>query len=143
MFNLEQSIANWRQQMLAAGVKTPVPLEELENHLREDIEQHVQAGLDAGTAFKQAAKRLGEAGALTAEFERVENPERKSMKRALIIIAGIVGVLVGMAFVTPAVAQYNHEGVMRNGEPWLFLLGSLLTLAGCGAAVRGFRKSRT
>ena len=44
--------------------------------------------------------------------------------------------------VMPAVAQYRHEGVMRNDEPWLFLIGSLLTLAGCGAAVQGFRKSR-
>ena len=37
MFGLEQAIADWRQQMLAAGIKTPVPLEELEIHLREDI----------------------------------------------------------------------------------------------------------
>jgi 4-hydroxybenzoate polyprenyltransferase len=59
------------------------------------------------------------------------------MKRGVIISVGIVGVLIGMAFVMPAVAQYQHEGAMSHGEPWLFLLGSLLTLAGCGAAVRG------
>ena len=64
------------------------------------------------------------------------------MKRRLIIGVGILGVLVGMAFVMPAVAQYQHEGAMSQGEPWLFLLGSLLTLAGCGAAVRGMIKSR-
>ena len=45
MFNLEKEISEWRQQMLAAGVKSPVPLEELESHLREDIEQQVQSGL--------------------------------------------------------------------------------------------------
>ena len=39
MFDLEQSIADLRRQMLAAGIKTPVPLEELEIHLREEIEQ--------------------------------------------------------------------------------------------------------
>jgi len=37
MFNLEPSIAEWRRQMLAAGVKTPVPLEELESHLRDEL----------------------------------------------------------------------------------------------------------
>ena len=37
MSDLEQSIAEWRKQMLAAGIETPVPLEELEIHLREDI----------------------------------------------------------------------------------------------------------
>jgi hypothetical protein len=47
-----------------------------------------------------------------------------------------------MAFVMPAVAQYQHEGSMSRGEPWLFLLGSLLTLSGCGAAIRGMKKSR-
>ena len=30
MFDLEQAIAGWRRQMQAAGIKTPVPLEELE-----------------------------------------------------------------------------------------------------------------
>jgi hypothetical protein len=39
MFDLEQSIATWRRQMLDAGIKAPVPLEELESHLRDDIEQ--------------------------------------------------------------------------------------------------------
>ena len=39
MFDLEKAIANWRKQMLAAGIKMPAPLEELEIHLREEIEQ--------------------------------------------------------------------------------------------------------
>lgn len=64
------------------------------------------------------------------------------MKRGLIISAGVAGVLVGMALVMPAVAQYQHEGVMKNGEPWLFLIGSLLTLAGCAAAVRNLKRGR-
>ena len=62
------------------------------------------------------------------------------MKRGLIISAGVAGVLVGMALVMPAVAQYRHEGVMRNAEPWLFLIGSLLTLAGLLAAIRSLKK---
>jgi hypothetical protein len=43
MFNLEQAIATWRRQMLAAGLKSPVPLEELESHLREEMEQVARA----------------------------------------------------------------------------------------------------
>jgi hypothetical protein len=64
------------------------------------------------------------------------------MKGGLIITAAIMGVLVGMALVMPAVAQYRHEGDMKNGEPWLFLIGSLLTLAGCAAAIRSLKKRR-
>ena len=52
MFDLEQSIADWRQQMLAAGIKTPVPLEELEIHLREEIERQMKSGLNEQDAFE-------------------------------------------------------------------------------------------
>jgi hypothetical protein len=45
MFDLEKSIAEWRTQMLAAGIKTPVPMEELEIHLREEIEQQMAADI--------------------------------------------------------------------------------------------------
>ena len=44
MFDLEKSIADWRTQMLAAGIKSPVPLEELESHLREEITQQTKSG---------------------------------------------------------------------------------------------------
>ena len=39
MFNLDQSIAAWRQQMVAGGIKSPRVLDELESHLRDDVEE--------------------------------------------------------------------------------------------------------
>ena len=74
MFDLEQSITNWRQQMLAAGIQTPVPLEELELHLREEIEQQMQAGLSASEAFGIAVKKIGQAPELKREFRKVSAP---------------------------------------------------------------------
>jgi hypothetical protein len=68
MFNLEHAIADWRQKLLAAGIETPVPLEELELHLREDVERQMSAGLEASQAFALAVERIGEAGELKAEF---------------------------------------------------------------------------
>ena len=68
MFNLEQSIANWRQQMLAAGIKTPATLEELECHLREEIERQVKAGVSEQNAFKITVVQIGQARELKAEF---------------------------------------------------------------------------
>jgi hypothetical protein len=68
MFSLEQSIAEWRKQMLAAGIKSPVPLEELENHLREEIERQVKVGLSEQQAFHLAARQIGEAEQLNKEF---------------------------------------------------------------------------
>ena len=58
MFNLEQAIVEWRQRMLAAGIKTPVPLEELESHLREDVEQQMRSGFSEQEAFGSAIKKI-------------------------------------------------------------------------------------
>src|SRR5580658_189651 len=70
MFNLEQSIADWRRQMLAAGIKTPVPMEELEGHLRAEIEQQMNAGSSEQGAFSCAVQEIGQAQALKNEFAK-------------------------------------------------------------------------
>jgi hypothetical protein len=70
MFNLEQSIAEWRQRMLAAGIKSPVPLEELESHLREEIERQTKAGMDEQQAFQTTIPQIGQAKELKTEFAR-------------------------------------------------------------------------
>jgi hypothetical protein len=70
MFDLEQFIADWRHQMLAAGVKTPVPLEELELHLREDVEEQRKSGLSEPQAFAAAVRRIGPGKTLNAEFTK-------------------------------------------------------------------------
>ena len=77
MFNLEQSIADWRKQMLSAGIKAPVPLEELEIHLREDIKQQTGAGLSESNAFEISVQRIGRADALEVEFKKVEDAKEK------------------------------------------------------------------
>ena len=71
MFDLEKSIAEWRKQMLAAGIKTPVPLEELEIHLREEIERQTELGLDVQQAFDAALEKIGHANAQNAEFTKI------------------------------------------------------------------------
>jgi hypothetical protein len=70
MFDLEKAIADWRQRMVAAGLKTPVPLAELESHLRDEIERQVKAGLNEPQAFAVAVRELGQPAALKNEFQR-------------------------------------------------------------------------
>ena len=48
--------------MLAAGIKSPVPLEELEIHLREEIEQHIKSGLNEAEAFQAVVEKIGQVG---------------------------------------------------------------------------------
>jgi hypothetical protein len=70
MFNLEQSIAEWRKQMLTAGIKTPVLLEELESHLREEVERQMRAGVNAQFAFDIAVRQIGRGKELKTEFSK-------------------------------------------------------------------------
>jgi hypothetical protein len=72
MFDLEQSIADWRTQMLAAGIKTPVPLEELEIHLREEIERRTKLELSEQEIFNSAVQKIGRAHMIQNEFKKVE-----------------------------------------------------------------------
>jgi hypothetical protein len=71
MFNLDQAIAEWRRQMRTAGIKSSRALEELESHLREEIQGQMQSGMDAPSAFAKAVDCMGEARALKGEFLKV------------------------------------------------------------------------
>jgi len=70
MFDLEQSIGEWRQRMLARGIKSPEPMEELESHLRDEIERQMKSGADAHSAFDATEAIIGQPDALKTEFIR-------------------------------------------------------------------------
>lgn len=93
MFDLEQAIADWRRQMLAAGIKTPVPLEELEIHLREDVEQRMRSGLSTQQAFGIAIKKIGQAPELKMEFKKASAPMEM---QEVIKLAGVIFVAVAL-----------------------------------------------
>jgi len=95
MFNLEQAIEDWRQKMLATGIETPVPLEELELHLREEMERQMRSGLSEEKAFEMAAKRVGEAQILEAEFKKIPaKPQKKLFQIFCAMSVGLVGWLI-------------------------------------------------
>jgi len=71
MPDLEQSIADWREQMLAAGIQSPVPLEELETHLREEIAALLESGSCEADAFHSAVQKFGPPPAVRNEFKKV------------------------------------------------------------------------
>src|SRR5262245_39587046 len=83
MFNLEQAIAEWRKRMVAAGITTPESLDELESHLREEIAQQMELGLDADQAFEAAVEKLGQPGALKGEFAKLKATQRALPRKYL------------------------------------------------------------
>jgi len=90
MFDLEKTIADWRQQMLAAGIKKPVPLEELEGHLREEIERQMKSGLEEREALTAAIQKIGPARALKIEFRKAGIPVEMRFVKLVGIACGAV-----------------------------------------------------
>lgn len=72
MFNLEESIAQWRRQMLAGGVKAPMTLDELESHLRSNIAALIASGKSEAEAFALAVSRIGPPGPVRTEFDKIQ-----------------------------------------------------------------------
>ena len=133
-FNLESALTEWRQRMLAAGIETPVPLDELEAHLLDDIEQQMRSGMDALAAFETTVQRIGQAGPIKMEFKKIE--ERRG-NRPLVWIAWALFVISlflpayvngsGWACAALSVEAWTWPEV-RRGE-WLFIHLALLTFA--------------
>jgi hypothetical protein len=68
--SVEEQIARWRSYLGRRQAIHPVDVAELEDHLREQIEVLVDAGLTADEAFLVAVKRMGKLDALSREFAR-------------------------------------------------------------------------
>jgi cation transport ATPase len=96
MFDLEKQIVEWRQKLLAAGIKAPVPLDELENHLRSEIERLMQAGMDAKESCETAMEKMGAANALQIEFAKVEKENRAAREARLTLVFSLMAIW-GMA----------------------------------------------
>jgi hypothetical protein len=125
MFNLDQAIAGWRRQMLAAGVQTPVPLEELESHLREDVDQQIRSGMSWQQAFETAVQRIGLPRALEAEFTKIAKLKQERERRLKLLGLG----LASLAYLTPLVLTAPHPwNSMRMVERWLGLTAVGLTV---------------
>jgi hypothetical protein len=80
MFDLEKAIAKWRRQMTAEGIKTSEVLDELESHLRDEIENKIRLGEDVKDAFEAAVNMLGQPAPLRTEFAKIEAPSGNSMR---------------------------------------------------------------
>jgi len=88
MFNLESSIAQWRREMLAAGISTPTPLEELELHLREGIDTSQASGLGEADAFYSAVQKIGSPPAI--QNDRIRDAIFVPVMLWLVILACVI-----------------------------------------------------
>jgi hypothetical protein len=101
MFNLEQSISEWRGQMLSAGVKNPDIVDELESHLREDWARRVQSGESEQQAFQGAVQGVGQASLLKDEFAKLGGKKLAWLRKLKGIMAGAFDPVPSLSAFTP------------------------------------------
>lgn len=115
MFDLEYAITEWRQQLSAGGIASPEVLDELESHLRDDVQQQLSCGVRDAQAFQNAIQHVGQPAALKSEFAKAgwhELPAR--FHRAVLTLAGIPTLATNMntpnAHIEPRWATYLKAG---------------------------------
>ncbi len=95
MFDLDQAISEWRREMTAGGAKSPEILNELESHLRDDIDQRMRSGLAAKRAFEVAVRQMGPVEVLNTEFAKVKGrDERLRLTLKVTCCVGFAGIIV-------------------------------------------------
>jgi len=111
--SLEERVGEWRNYVRRRQAVHTVDVDELEDHLRSQVEALSEAGLDEAEAFLVAVKRLGDLDSLSREFAR-EYSERlwkqlvvspggdapsATSREALVAVA--LAVAAGIAFKLP------------------------------------------
>ena len=71
MFDLEKTIATWRHLLRHNRAFLPEDLDELERHVRDQVETLISAGMPEEVAFRQAIREMGCYGAVEAEYQKV------------------------------------------------------------------------
>ncbi|MEX2550681.1 MAG: permease prefix domain 1-containing protein [Nitriliruptoraceae bacterium] len=143
METLEARIAGWRTYVTRDAAVGHPDVEELETHLRDQIDELIVAGLSAQESFLVAVGRLGSIDALSREFAR--EPSGRLWKQLVLSDdgeqeRGQSGWLPALAFAVAAatavqivrlVAGFPEEGeswwLLRNASlfVWPFLAGYL------------------
>lgn len=97
MASLEDRFAQWRRELAETLGGSAETLEELEGHLRDEVQRRIAAGESADTAFTDAATQLGSPAALAAEVARGQSavPWLPVRLAVIVLIAG-AGWLGGM-----------------------------------------------
>jgi hypothetical protein len=124
--SLEEQIAHWREYLRRRRAIHATDVQELEDHLRDQVAGLTQAGLASDEAFLVAVKRMGSLDALSREFAR-EHSERlwkqlvitpdagddssKTSRIETLVVLGLA-IAAGLAFKVPVLfgVQFDEGG---------------------------------
>ena len=132
-FNLEKSVAEWREQLRQAGLKNASVLVELESHLREDFAARLASGKSPQESFRLAVAEVGSAALLQNEFKKLSARHIRpvqigqalwaicAMGMAVDMIASRRNALVGFHIFTVTIACFTGFLLGAWGICWVFL----------------------
>ena len=128
MFDLETQIHSWSDHLRAHGNFSDADIYELENHLQDEIEDLIAAGLTPDESFLISVKRLGNVDAISHEFAKVntENLWRhllvdpidsmaKQQNRRDIALVVIFALLAGTLFKIPELFGLRIQDANAEG----------------------------
>ena len=95
MFDLNEEITKWRTSLAESEKCSKADIDELETHLREEIEHLAPAGLSQQEVFVVAKERLGDTTSIENEFAKV-NAGYIFRKRLFWMVAGAFAYLLAM-----------------------------------------------
>lgn len=99
MFDLNQEITTWRENLAKSGTLPKLDVDELESHLREEIESLKESKLSAEEAFLVATHRLGSPPGIAREFAKI-NWDSVLRHRLSWMIIGILAYLFAAHSIT-------------------------------------------
>jgi len=113
MRNLEVKIGEWRAQMTEGGIKSPAILDELESHLREEIERQTRLGVEELRAFEIAAQKIGDSEVLKSEFAKIrgfkEVPFGRMVGAACCAAAALYSMVLAPALFTVSELSFGQR----------------------------------
>ena len=80
MFNIEENIRSWKKGLRKGGDFEDGDIEELESHLRDEIEKLISDGLTEEKAYQKAVEKIGEPEIIGIELHKTKVVSEKAFR---------------------------------------------------------------
>ena len=135
MFELESQIRKWRGHLRSSGSLREQDLEELESHLRDNIDDLTARGITTEEAFLISIRRMGDTEALSDEFAKVttesiwrqllvpalDEASRRRQRTEIFLVIGLA-ILAGLLAKIPALFGWD----MNEDNAFIYLKNASL-----------------
>jgi hypothetical protein len=134
MFNLNDEIAVWRKSILETETCTESDVNELESHLKEEIDQLKTKELSEQEAFLVAASRIGKPVELAGEFAKI-NQSLIFRNRIFWICIGMLSfiIITALAITTSAATAFIATFTKLNNYD--MALGTIVAICQVGVFI--------